>query len=139
MLPAPHHCHSPDSSAAPWQSSPALGRPTDVPARFSCLLQSWLTETRYAPTEVSGNVIFIIYGTSSFERDQFHEVPRSMHSIHRNPLSSTSWRTHPPPETRQKVVLYSLEVTLGEYATHCCYFVQCIQIYLFASTIYSVE
>ena len=104
-FPAQHHCHTPDASAPPWQPSPALGRPAEY--AYAPPVYFEVDRKRFPPTEVSGIVIFIIYGTSPFECDPFHAVPRSMHSMHWNPLSFTAWRTHPPPEPGQKVVFKS--------------------------------
>ena len=92
-------CHTP--SAAPLPHSRRLCR---VVAGIPCSRAAdrvrarslpptlKLTETSFPPTEVSVIVIFIIYGKSPFDRDRFHAVPRSMHSMHWNPLSFTSWR-----------------------------------------------
>jgi len=64
-LPAQHHCQSPDASAAPWQPIPALGRPTEYARAPPAYFEG--DSKMHPPTEVSGILIFIIYGTSPFE------------------------------------------------------------------------
>ena len=110
-------CHAPSAAPLPLTRRFCRALPRAIPCSRAA---NWVLaranpayfkggSKMHPPTGVSGIVIFIIHVTSCFEGDRFHAVPRSMHSMHWNPLSSTSWRTHPPPEPRQKLVFMFTE------------------------------